>query len=161
MTRIGNPWYKNPGFWLLLPIAAFSTIMFCVFCAALSFNVLQAPRQTEQESLTEAAQDIQRGQVSSVTVNGTTAALTHKNGQVTVTEFPQNPGVTFENTMVSLGVTPNQLLQANINYVSSPRWDRLLALAGIILLALLTIGTYLLVLLLKWRSSSRARPQRP
>lgn len=130
-----NQWYRNGLVYLLI----------IVTLAALAFNLFQQPRQSKQISISDVAAAIKAGEVAKAAINGSTVTITYKNGTTNNTstaQFSRSPNATFESTMESLGVTPEQLQAANPAYDNPPQWDNIIALLGTILPFLLIGGLF-------------------
>ncbi len=127
-----NQWFRNGFVYLLI----------LVTLAALAFNIFQAPKQTKEIGISELAQDIKSGVVQKTQVNGTTVTVTYKDGTIKQASLGQGTRSSFEETMTSYGVTPDQLLAAGVVNTNPPQWDNIIALVGTILPFILIGGLF-------------------
>lgn len=128
-----NQWYRNGLVYLLI----------IVTLAALAFNIFQQPRQTRQIQISDLVNSMKNGEVSKTSVNGSTVTVTYKqDGKQATASFGRTPTASFEDTMRSYGVSPDQLLAANVVYDNPPQWDNIIALLGTILPFLLIGGLF-------------------
>ena len=101
-------WTKN-GFVYLLILAA---------AAALFFSLFPRQEQTPTAELSKVAEWINQGEVRSIEVNGETLTVELKNGDTyTSTKDGATP---LQETMVRLGVAPEQLREPNLILVVNP-----------------------------------------
>ncbi len=129
---------RGEGFWMNF---ATTLLLFLLLASAYSFFAGDSTKEPEgQVTLSQLAQDITGGKVSSIIVSGDDLTVTY--GDESVKESKKEAGTALTDTLVNYGVAPAALTSVSIDIKRESGWKYWLAALAPFLGPLLLIGFF-------------------